>query len=147
MAGRCGPYQPNDEGKPQKRLRDPRSGTSGKAQVWRRGAYMGFRQNNKRKRDQSLAFQGWLEGNNELIAKAGLPASVTQSRDDWAYFLYFRYHDFGNWNTPPFTGIDFTWDEFSSEQQVAVHILEVRWDEYVRSHPILADRIPAQKSP
>ncbi len=107
---------------------------------------MGFRQHNKRKRDQHLAFQSWLEANNELVAKSGLPVSVTQSRDDWAYFLQFRYHDHGNWNTPPMTWIDFTWDELSSEQQAAVQSLEGSWDEYIHSHPNLAKRISAQKA-
>src|SRR5262245_32724444 len=107
---------------------------------------MGFRQHNKRKREQDLAFQAWLAANNELLARSGLPPSVTQSRDDWAYFLQFRYHDHGNWNTPPMTWIDFTWDQLSSEQQAAVLSLEASWDEYVRSHPNLAKRISAQKA-
>lgn len=107
---------------------------------------MGFRQHNKQMREQDLAFQAWLEANSELVARSGLPPSVTNSRDDWAYFLKFRYHDFGNWNTPPMTWIDFTWDQLSSEQEAAVRSLEASWGEHVRSHPNLAKRISAQKA-
>jgi hypothetical protein len=107
---------------------------------------MAFRQHNKRKRDQDVAFHAWLEANRDAVAKSGLPVSVTQCRDDWAYFLKFRYHDHGNWNTPPMTWIDFRWDELSSDQQAIVQSLEASWDECVPSNPILAERIPAQKA-
>src|SRR6266850_463624 len=86
---------------------------------------MGFRQKNKRKQEQRLAFQQWLAANQAVLVGAGLPTSVTQTRDDWAYFLQYRYHDQGNWNTPPFTCIDFTWEELSAEQQEMVKVLKV----------------------
>ena len=106
---------------------------------------MSFRRDNKRKREQELAFHQWLSANQPVLARAGLPACVLQSRDDWAYFLQYRYHDHGNWNTPPFTGIDFTWEELSAEQQEMAETLEVNWNEFLRSQPILAERLPAQK--
>ncbi|MBM3983437.1 MAG: hypothetical protein FJ304_24845 [Planctomycetes bacterium] len=64
---------------------------------------MGFRQNNKRKAEQDTAFAGWKERNRERIGALGLPAPVLATRDDWAYFVFFGYHDYGNWNTPPGT--------------------------------------------
>jgi hypothetical protein len=106
---------------------------------------MVFRPHNKRKRQQHLAFQTWLEANQDLVARSGLPASVTQSRDDWAYFLLFGYHDHGNWNTAPLTWIDFTWDELAPEQQEIVRALETSWKAYLGRYPILGARIPAQK--
>jgi len=107
---------------------------------------MGFRQNNKSKRAQAVAFQQWLTANQALFARAGLPASLTQSRDDWAYFLQYRYHDHGNWSTPPFTWIDVAWEDLFAEQREIVGALEANWNEHLRSHPILAERISAQKS-
>src|SRR5262249_30770012 len=97
---------------------------------------MGFRQENKVKREQAIAFETWRTTNDALIARSGLPASVIQSRDDWAYFLQNRYHDHGNWNTPPLTWIDFTWDDLSAEQQKAVRTLEANWNVYLMSEPI-----------
>ncbi len=106
---------------------------------------MGFRQNNKRKRQQDQTYRAWLVANSDLMSRACLPATVMASRDDWAYFLHYRYHDHGNWHTPPFTWIDFTWDELSPEQEEAVLALEASWEVYSSSHPILAEIIPAQK--
>ena len=68
---------------------------------------MGFRQNNKRKAAQDAAFAAWKERNRERIVVSGLPAAVLATRDDWAYFVRYGYHDHGNWNTPPGTWIDY----------------------------------------
>jgi hypothetical protein len=106
---------------------------------------MGFRQHNEKKHEQQLVFQSWLEANRDLIARSGLPECVTRSRDDWAYFLKFGYHNHGNWNTPPSTWIDFTWDQLSAEQQAVIKDLEALWNGYIREHPILAKRLPAQR--
>jgi hypothetical protein len=107
---------------------------------------MGFRQDNKRKREQQSAYQSWLAANSVLIDESGLPTTVTQSRDDWAYFLQFRYHDHGNWNTPPFTCIDFIWDDLPSERQKIVQALETNWKQWLDRYPILAKRLSAQKA-
>jgi hypothetical protein len=108
---------------------------------------MSFRQGNKRKHEQQVTFRNWLTANEGLIGRSGLPTSVLQSRDDWAYFLFFRYHDQGNWNTPPFTSIDFVWDDLSPQEQDVVLSLEEKWSGWLERHPILAERLPAQKRP
>jgi hypothetical protein len=79
--------------------------------------------------------------NRELLEQSGLPGCVTRSRDDWAYFLFFGYHQVGNWNTPPDAPLDFRWDELGAGQQRAVEELRVRWGTFCSSHPILGRRV------
>jgi hypothetical protein len=107
---------------------------------------MGFRQNNKRKAEQGAAFAAWKERNRERIAAAGLPVSVLATRDDWAYFVRYGYHDHGNWNTPPGTWIDFTGDELTETQRPVVAELESDWTETVKREPILAERLTSQST-
>jgi hypothetical protein len=107
---------------------------------------MGFRQNNKQKAEQDAAFVAWKERNHERFVRSGLPEAVLATRDDWAYFVQCGYHEHGNWNTPPGTWIDFTGAELTEAQRRVVAELESDWTEAVKREPILATRLPAQKT-
>ncbi len=106
---------------------------------------MDFQQNNKRKHEQEQAYQAWVDANASLIRQSGLPPSVMQSRDDWAYFLFFGYHDFGNWTTPPYTQIDFAWDELNETQRSVVEQLKNSWERACTAVSVLRKRLPCRK--
>ncbi len=106
---------------------------------------MGFQQNNKRKYEQEQAYRTWFETNTFLIQQSHLPPSVMQSRDDWAYFVFYGYHDLGNWTTPPFTHIDFTWEELDEPQRSAVDQLKNSWEIACDAVPVLRKRLPCGK--
>ena len=62
--------------------------------VPRAGCAMIFRQGNKRKHEQQGAFLAWLAA---IAGRVNVECRfLFRSRDDWAHFLFFRYHDQGN---------------------------------------------------
>ena len=102
---------------------------------------MGFRQNGKTKLAQRRAYAAWLAESKGLLERSGLAECVTRSRDDWAYFLFFGYHQVGNWNTPPDSQQDFRWEDLDEGQRHAVEELRVRWKVFSMSNPILEQRL------
>jgi hypothetical protein len=98
---------------------------------------MAFRRNGKERLAQRRAYAVWLADNRTLLERAGLPDCVTRSRDDWAYFALFRYHQVGNWHTPPNFQFDFQWEDLNESQQRVVEELLVRWEAFCTAHPIL----------